>query len=431
MGMRFRRSIRIAPGIRLNLSGSGFSTTIGPRGASVNIGRGGAYLNTGIPGTGISFREKIGSRSTPRTREARAAYRSLKIASKETEKREARLHAQAEHDAHEAKLASFSTVLADRNQSPYDWNRVWASRGTFVPEPLPSIVAQDFDQLSRVAAARSLPMARWLMIIVGLTLPAIIWGDTFKRGLISLALVGAVIWAVNVRSQRALFRERYHRSLENQARLNRQKLEAAHRADVVRAQLTWDNEEAHLSRIRTAAERGDLESLAQVLEAELDNEAFPVPLVLDLELESTREVRIEFVLPELNDIPDSRTQVTKTGKLSPRKMAQRDRVSLYEDLCTGIALRLVYETLRVLGTVEKIEAFGVANTLDASTGHDEEFVALHLATSREAFRRLGLDLVDASSALEGLGGQFSCNRRGELAAIPDVVGLSEGDIPAP
>jgi hypothetical protein len=59
MGWRFSKRIRILPGIRLNISKSGISTTDGPQGASVNIGKKGTYLNTGIPGTGISHRQRL------------------------------------------------------------------------------------------------------------------------------------------------------------------------------------------------------------------------------------------------------------------------------------------------------------------------------------------------------------------------------------
>ena len=53
MALRFRKSIKLAPGLRMNLSGSGASWTLGPRGASVGIGQRGTYLNSGIPGTGL------------------------------------------------------------------------------------------------------------------------------------------------------------------------------------------------------------------------------------------------------------------------------------------------------------------------------------------------------------------------------------------
>jgi len=57
--MRFRRYIKIAPGIKLNLSKSGVSTTFGGKGFSVNTGSKGTFLNTGIPGTGLYSRNKI------------------------------------------------------------------------------------------------------------------------------------------------------------------------------------------------------------------------------------------------------------------------------------------------------------------------------------------------------------------------------------
>jgi Protein of unknown function (DUF4236)/Bacterial SH3 domain len=59
MGFRFQRRLKLFPGVRLNFSGGGISTTIGVRGASVTLGRGGAYVNVGLPGTGLSFREKL------------------------------------------------------------------------------------------------------------------------------------------------------------------------------------------------------------------------------------------------------------------------------------------------------------------------------------------------------------------------------------
>ena len=59
MGIRFRKRVKVLPGVTLNFSKSGISTTIGTRGASVNIGKNGVYGNAGIPGTGIYMREKI------------------------------------------------------------------------------------------------------------------------------------------------------------------------------------------------------------------------------------------------------------------------------------------------------------------------------------------------------------------------------------
>jgi hypothetical protein len=64
--MRFRKRVRVFPGLTLNFSGSGISTTLGVPGLSVNLGRQGAFLNTGLPGTGLYNRQRIGGGSRTR-----------------------------------------------------------------------------------------------------------------------------------------------------------------------------------------------------------------------------------------------------------------------------------------------------------------------------------------------------------------------------
>jgi hypothetical protein len=64
MGLRFHRVFSILPGVRINLSKSGLSTSVGPRGADVNIGRHGVTTNASLPGTGLSYRSKLGSKSS-------------------------------------------------------------------------------------------------------------------------------------------------------------------------------------------------------------------------------------------------------------------------------------------------------------------------------------------------------------------------------
>lgn len=64
MALRFRKSIKILPGVSLNLSRSGVSASVGPRGAKVNIGKRGARATVGIPGTGLSVSQKLSSPSS-------------------------------------------------------------------------------------------------------------------------------------------------------------------------------------------------------------------------------------------------------------------------------------------------------------------------------------------------------------------------------
>ena len=59
MPWSYRKKIKIAPDISLNVIKKGTSASFGMRGASTNAEKNGIYLNTGVPGTGIYKRKKI------------------------------------------------------------------------------------------------------------------------------------------------------------------------------------------------------------------------------------------------------------------------------------------------------------------------------------------------------------------------------------
>jgi hypothetical protein len=65
MGFRFRKRVKLLPGVTLNVSKTGVSTSIGRSGATVNIRKGRTKTTIGIPGTGLSYTDET---STPSKR---------------------------------------------------------------------------------------------------------------------------------------------------------------------------------------------------------------------------------------------------------------------------------------------------------------------------------------------------------------------------
>jgi len=56
MGFNFRKSLKIAPGVRVNVTKKGVSSlSVGKNGARVNIGKKGVKTTVGIPGSGLSY----------------------------------------------------------------------------------------------------------------------------------------------------------------------------------------------------------------------------------------------------------------------------------------------------------------------------------------------------------------------------------------
>lgn len=54
--------MKIAPGVRLNLTKSGASARMGPRGAGVTVGTSDTTVSAGLPGTGLHVTGKVSPR---------------------------------------------------------------------------------------------------------------------------------------------------------------------------------------------------------------------------------------------------------------------------------------------------------------------------------------------------------------------------------
>lgn len=65
MGSRFRRSFKIAPGVRVNLNKKSASVSFGPKGLKHTVSTTGkSHTTVGIPGTGLSYTTSSGGKSS-------------------------------------------------------------------------------------------------------------------------------------------------------------------------------------------------------------------------------------------------------------------------------------------------------------------------------------------------------------------------------
>lgn len=64
MSFRFRRSFKIAPGLRLNVGRKSLSIRAGVKGFGLTSGTAGSRVTGGVPGTGLSYRKRIGAKDT-------------------------------------------------------------------------------------------------------------------------------------------------------------------------------------------------------------------------------------------------------------------------------------------------------------------------------------------------------------------------------
>ncbi|MEL6465491.1 MAG: DUF4236 domain-containing protein [Pseudomonadota bacterium] len=88
MGFGFRKSFKVAPGIKINTGKRGASISLGGKGLTTNISERGTRVTASIPKTGLSYtatsntktKAKVASRSRPEVRqqaEVKPAKRSI------------------------------------------------------------------------------------------------------------------------------------------------------------------------------------------------------------------------------------------------------------------------------------------------------------------------------------------------------------------
>jgi hypothetical protein len=108
MPIRFRRTLKVAPGVKLNFSKSGVSTTVGPKGFHFTFGKKGVRRTVSIPGTGISEVDYIKKNETEAQKERREEQLEEKREEKESQPTETKAESRANHHR-QAETASASS----------------------------------------------------------------------------------------------------------------------------------------------------------------------------------------------------------------------------------------------------------------------------------------------------------------------------------
>ena len=81
MAMRFRRSVKVAPGVKVNLSKKNVGVTVGTEGAHYSVNSSGRKTTTvGVPGTGVSYVNVSSKKHQQGGGEARLASKGTYIA---------------------------------------------------------------------------------------------------------------------------------------------------------------------------------------------------------------------------------------------------------------------------------------------------------------------------------------------------------------
>ncbi|MGI2748389.1 DUF4236 domain-containing protein [Bacillus cytotoxicus] len=83
MGFKFRKGIKVAPGVKVNVTHKGIGVSAGVKGARISTGPSESRITTSLPGTGISYEQRIGKKGPKQSTNRSANQKSKAVSSNE------------------------------------------------------------------------------------------------------------------------------------------------------------------------------------------------------------------------------------------------------------------------------------------------------------------------------------------------------------
>jgi Protein of unknown function (DUF4236) len=362
----------------MNLSGSGVSWTLGPRGASLGIGKRGTFLNSGIPKTGVYTRQRIGGSSSSRSRGLSATYTGVSIKVEVTDDgtvyfEDADGNPLPEHLVTATKKQQGDAIRDLIQQKCDEINaQIEALGGIHLYTPDPNSMPQyQMQRYQEPPPTKPIPGRPGLLV------------SLFKR-------------------KRARHEEentekelQYEQALKDwQAAKRRFEESERRRKDFVERDIY-----------------SDLGAMEKFLEENLQSIIWPRETTVATEiLDEGQRIFLDVDLPEIEDMPNKKASVPQRGyKLSVKEMSAAQVQRLYMRHIHGVGFRIIGETFAALPTAQEVVLSAFSQRPKAATGQVTEEYLYSVRVERTAWSRIRFDNLQNLDIVEALA-QFDLRR---------------------
>ncbi|SOB74724.1 Protein of unknown function [Marinobacter sp. LV10R510-11A] len=384
MAFRFRRTVSIFPGFRLNLGKRGVSVSAGMRGANVTLGRNGLYGNAGIPGTGFSYREKL---SKPNTAAGRAGSRNAR-----STKPAPALPPIAEKIAQvQLNTKTGDITILDANGDDLGDEAIEVAK-TYAREDLENTLQQHVDNHNRM-------MAQISDIHLGTppphTFPTFV-PTPFEITEPKPPGLRKPDWLAYLCPAR---RRAFSDSNEQKRNQYRQLREQ------------WENEKRSFEQVESERENlyrnarlGDVAAMESVLDDHMQDIDWPQDTELSFELsDDGKALMLDVDLPEIEDFPTTELRTYKRGVgVSVNELSDTASRKLYMAHVHGMGVRLMGECFSCAPSVERVILSAFTQVSNAATGGVEDKYLYSVKVSREAWGRIHFGNLEAVDPVEVL-----------------------------
>jgi hypothetical protein len=339
MGFRYRKSVKLGGGLRLNLSKRGIGISAGVKGLRFGIGPSGARITAGIPGTGLYYEKRLGSN---RRQHRASEIRRQELLALQQKRKEALEQARYEVELYENRIEIITSVHKECSE-PIDWESIRASSPPFSFGEIGPNEAKALEKLNNYKPS---------------------WRDKlFER-----------VEAKKAALQKEIEDAKQRDILEYQEWEKETKLAVR----IIEGDLA-----AYMEAIKELAPFEDIQELGSTINFSTNNPHY---------MEVTVNVHSEDVIPK------EVKSLTKTGKLSVKAMPKTRFYELYQDYVCSCVLRIARELFAIL-PISTVYIHANGEILNTSTGHLEEATILSVMIPKKTLERLNFDSIDCSDSM--------------------------------
>lgn len=379
MALRFRRSIKLAPGVRMNLSGSGISWTLGSRGASIGVGKRGTYLNSGISGTGIYGRDRISASGGSRNeshQQPNIVKMELKVGISDSGDiyfQDSYGNPVSEHIATTAKKQKGDVIKKliqekcdEINEQVEALGRLhWHTPNANKP---PSYEIPKFPEQSPVQPTPE--RIGWLA-----------------------KLFSGIRRKIELRNQQ---REvEYSKTLQDWD---------------VRKVMYERREQAHWKLVNEDIYH-DINAMSQFLEMQLNEIVWPRETQVSFDIsQDGGTIMVDVDLPEYEDMPTKLASVPQRGyRLSVKELGDKKVRQLYVDHIHAIGFRLIGEIFAALPTARTVVFSGYSQRPNSATGQIQDDYLYSVRTERSEWLKINFGGLETINVVDAIG-RLECRR---------------------
>ena len=393
--MRFRKSVRICKGVRLNFSGSGVSMSLGMRGASVTLGSKGAYANYGIPGTGLYNRVKIaGGAKSATTRSINNATKSLPLSSYNItitigDNGEKYIEV---HDSYGLEVSDSSIIAKIKRTDKY---KAELERALFEKQ---EEINSAFLSMIRICKLSEKPVdfveirKAYNRLCAKLDLDTLFTRpkpqeEEIRKVLLTEAesKISSIFFWTNNAKRQAYVEERLSAQYADAVKQWEEEREKYISAEV-------EKREAEKKRLEKIF-RTDLEGIYESIDEVLKNITLPADFAVNYEIVD-RTLYLDLDLPEIEDMSSEKANILASGKISIKQKTQKELAGDYALCVCGMSYFFASLFFNTTPEIDNVAVAGYTQRANAKLGTTEDQYIYSILFDRERFSKLDLRTID-------------------------------------